>query len=93
MFTLLKTAYCEQVKRLERGGVNTISKEHFTCLYSLIKEKPCTLKNIKASFTVSSLYLLNPDQVLRDMPKPPIELTILKVYKVRVVSYKQDIIL
>lgn len=34
VFSPLKTAYREQVERLERGGVNAIGKEHFTTLYS-----------------------------------------------------------
>jgi len=30
VFAPLKDAYCEQADRLERGGVNTIGKQHFT---------------------------------------------------------------
>jgi hypothetical protein len=33
VFAHLKTAYCNQVERLNRGGVDTIGKEHFTYLY------------------------------------------------------------
>ena len=88
MFAPLKTAYCEQVERLERGGVNTIGKEHFTCLYSPARERAFTPKNIKAGFAASGLFPLNPDRVLRDMPKPPAELTIPKVDEVRVASVK-----
>jgi hypothetical protein len=91
-FAPLKTAYREQVERLERGGVNTIGKEHFTCLYSPAREKAFTPKNIKAGFAASGLYPLNPDRVLKDMPKPPAELTIPKAHEVRVASCKQDII-
>jgi hypothetical protein len=92
VFTPLKTAYRESVKRLERGGVNTIGKEYFTCLYSPVREIAFTLKNIKASFAASGLFLLNLDRVLRDMPKPPAKLTIPKADKVKVASYGQDAI-
>jgi hypothetical protein len=48
VFSPLKAAYREQVERLEWGGVNTISKEHFTSLYSPAREKAFTSKNIIA---------------------------------------------
>jgi hypothetical protein len=74
-FGPLKTAYREQVERLERGGVNAIGKEHFTCLYKPARERAFTAKNIKAGFAASGLFPLNPDRVLRTVPKPPAELT------------------
>ena len=92
VFAPLKTAYREQVERLERGGVNTIGKEHFTSLYYPARGKVFTPKNFKAGFAASDLYPLNPDRVLRDMPNPPAELTIPKGHEVRVASCKQDII-
>ena len=35
----LKAAYREQAERMERGGVNTIGKQHFTYLYRPAREK------------------------------------------------------
>jgi len=93
VFALLKAAYCDQVNRLERGGVNTISKQHFTSLFSPAKERAFTLKNIKAGFATSGLFLFNPDRVLRDMPKPPADLTMPKADEVKVGSCPQDVVL
>lgn len=76
VFAPLKSAYREQVERLERGGVNTIGKEHFTSLYSPARERAFTPKNIKAGFAASGLFPFNPERVLRTMPKPAAELTI-----------------
>jgi hypothetical protein len=84
VFAPLKAAYYKQVKRLERGGVNTIRKEHFTSLYSPAREKAFTSKNIIASFTASSLFLFNLDRVLRSILKPLANLTILKASEVNV---------
>ncbi|KAH4330485.1 hypothetical protein HBH98_256180 [Parastagonospora nodorum] len=76
IFGPLKTAYREQVERLERGGVNAIGKEHFTSLYKPARERAFTPKNIKAGFAASGLFPFNPDRVLRTVPKPPAELTL-----------------
>jgi hypothetical protein len=73
-FGPLKTAYREQVGRLERGGVNTIGKQHFACIYKPDKERAFTSKNIKAGFAASSLFPFNSDRVLKTVPKPPVEL-------------------
>lgn len=70
-FAPLKAAYREEVERLERGGINTIGKEHFTSLLSPARERAFTPKNIKAGFAASGLFPLNPDRVLRHTPKPP----------------------
>ena len=75
-FAPLKTAYREQVERLERGGVNTIGEEHLTSLYKPARERAFTPKNIKAGFAASGLFPFNPDRVLRTVPKPPDELTL-----------------
>jgi hypothetical protein len=72
VFAPLKAAYREQVERLERGGVNTIGKEHFTPLFSPARVKALTAKNIKAGFAASGLFPFNPDRVLNSMPKPAI---------------------
>ncbi|KAF2186614.1 hypothetical protein K469DRAFT_726131 [Zopfia rhizophila CBS 207.26] len=93
VFAPLKAAYHEQVERLERGGVNTISKEHFTSLFSSARKRAFTLKNIKAGFAASGLFPFNPDRVLRDMPKPPAELTISKANEVKVGPCPQDAVL
>ena len=77
--------------RLEQGGVNTIGKEHFTALYSLIRERAFTPKNIKAGFAASGLFPFNPGKVLRSMPAPPAKLAILSADKVKVRSYRQDV--
>ena len=50
VFSPLKTAYREQVERMERGGVNTIGKQHFTYLYSPARQKALTKKNILAGW-------------------------------------------
>ena len=76
VFGPLKAAYRDQVERLERGGVGTIGKEHFTYLYSPARERALTSRNIKAGFKASGLFPFNPDRVLTDMPKPPAELTV-----------------
>jgi hypothetical protein len=76
VFAPLKAAYSDHVDRLEQGGVNTIDKQHFTSLYSPARERAFTPKNIKAGFAASGLFQLNPDRVLRDMPKPVDDLTV-----------------
>lgn len=84
MFGPLKAAYHEQVERLERGDVNTISKEHFTSLYRPARKKAFTLKNIIASFATSGLFPFNLNRVLRSMPKPLANLTIVKANEINV---------
>ncbi|EMR88324.1 hypothetical protein BcDW1_3031 [Botrytis cinerea BcDW1] len=91
VFASLKAAYRDQVDRLERGGVDTIGKEHFTSLYNLAREKAFTPKNIKAGFAASGLFPFNPDRVLRSMPAPPAEPAIPKADEMKVGSYRQDI--
>lgn len=48
VFAPLKAAYCDQVERLERGGIGTIGKQHFTYLYSPARERALTKRNILA---------------------------------------------
>ena len=93
VFALLKVAYHEQVDQLERGGVNIINKQHFTSLFSAAREKAFTLKNIKAGFVVSGLFLFNLDKVFRSMLKPPADLNVLKANEVKVRSCPQDVVL
>jgi len=70
VFGPLKGAYRDQVDRLERGGVGTIGKQHFTYLYSPAKTRALTERNILAGWRASGLYPLNPDKVLNDIPRP-----------------------
>jgi hypothetical protein len=83
--------YRDQVDRLEQGGVNTIGKEHFTSLYSPARKIAFTPKNIKAGFAASSLFLFNPDRVLRSMPAPLAEPAIPRADEVKVGSCRQDV--
>jgi hypothetical protein len=92
VFASLKTAYRDEVDRLERGGVNTIGKQHFTALFSPAREKAFTPKNIKAGFAASGLFPLNPERVLRDMPKPPADLNVSIVDVAEVGACPQDIV-
>jgi hypothetical protein len=70
VFVPLKAAYRDQVERLNRGGVDTISKEHFTYLYKPARDRAMTRRNILAGWAAASLFLFNPERVLRDMPEP-----------------------
>lgn len=90
VFAPLKLAYRERVKPLERGGVDTIGKKHFTSLYSPARETAFTSSNTKAGFAACGLVPFNPDRVLRDVPEPPLEPTIQKVNEVDVGSRLQD---
>ena len=92
VFAPLKAAYRQQVERLEREGVNAIGKEHFTSLFSHARIKAFTLKNIKAGFAASGLFPFNPDRVLRDISKPPAEVTISEIDKAKVKPCSQDIL-
>jgi hypothetical protein len=75
VFAPLKAAYRDQVERLLRGGISTVGKEHFTSLYSPIRERAFTKRNITASWAASGLFPFNLDRVLRHIPKPPAQLT------------------
>lgn len=76
VFAPLKTAYRDQVERLNRGGIDAIGKEHFTYLYAPAREKALTKRNILAGWAATGLFPFNPERVLRNTPKPPPELTI-----------------
>jgi len=77
VFGPLKTAYRDEVERLNRGGVDKVGKEHFTYLYQPARDKAMTKKNIKAAWAATGLFPFNPKRVLRDIPKPPLtELTV-----------------
>jgi hypothetical protein len=70
LFGPLKAAYRNQLDRLEKGGVGTIGKQHFTYLYSPAREAAFTKRNILAGWRASGLYAFNPDRVLAEIPKP-----------------------
>jgi hypothetical protein len=71
--------------------MNTISKKHFTSLYSPARERAFMPKNIKASFTISSLFPFNPDRVLRSMPVPLVKPAMRNANEVKVGACQQDI--
>lgn len=73
MFSPLKAAYRDAVERLECGGVNTIGKQPFTCLYSPARDAAFTKRNIIARRSKGGLFPPNPQRVLKDMEKPPAE--------------------
>lgn len=70
-FAPLKTAYREQVERLNHGGVDTVGKEHFISLYSPARDRALTQRNIRAGWSATGLFPFNPERVLKDVPKPP----------------------
>ena len=91
VFAPLKASYRDQVDRLERGGVNTIGKEHFTALYSPSRQVAFTPKNIKAGYAACGLFPFNPERVLRSMPTPADEQATASVDEVRVGPHLQDV--
>ena len=77
VFAPLKTAYRDEVERIYRGGSDTVGKEHFTSLYMPAMERALTKRNIIAAWAASGLFPFNPEIVLRDIPKPLSERTVL----------------
>jgi hypothetical protein len=73
VFGPLKNAYRDEVDRLERGGVGTIGKQHFTYLYRPARDRAMSEKNVLAGWRASGLYPFNPDKVLTQIPKPVAE--------------------
>jgi hypothetical protein len=70
VFAPLKVAYRDNVERMERGGVNTIGKQHFTSLYSPARAAAFTRRNILAGWSKGGLFPFNPQRVLKDLQKP-----------------------
>ena len=70
VFGPLKAAYRDEIERLERGGVGTIGKSHFTYLYSPARARAFTKKNILSGWSKSGLFPFNPERVLKDIPRP-----------------------
>jgi hypothetical protein len=71
VFSPLKVAYRDNVERMERGGVNTIGKQHFTALYSPAREVSFTRRNVLAGWSKGGLFPFDPQRVLREMERPP----------------------
>ncbi|KAF7671062.1 hypothetical protein GT037_010843 [Alternaria burnsii] len=76
VFAPLKTAYRDQVERLNRGGIHTIAKEHFTYLYAPARGKALTKRNIVAGWAAAGLFPFSPERVLRNTPKLPADLVV-----------------
>ena len=87
----MKAAYRDQVERLYRGGADTVGKEHFTSLYSPARARAFIKRNITTAWAATGLFPFNLDRVLRDTPKPPPEVSVLK--EVTVGSCPQDEVL
>jgi DDE superfamily endonuclease len=78
IFSPLKTAYRDLVKRMYRGGLKRVGKEHFASLYSHAREVAFTPHNISAGWRGSGLVPFNPDRVLSKTPQVPEKSSILK---------------
>jgi len=65
VFAPLKTAYRENVGCVERGGVNTVGKQHFTSLYSTARETAFSKRNILSGWSESGLFVFNPQSAAR----------------------------
>jgi len=70
--------YRDQVEQLYRGGANTVDKEHFTSLYGPARDQMVTSRNIKAGWMKAGLFPFNQNRVLKDIQKPPAQLTVPK---------------
>jgi hypothetical protein len=75
-FAPLKTAYLDKVKRLKRGGIDTVGKERFTYLYSPARDTASTKGYIRANWAATGLYPFNAERVLKDIPRPLVEVVI-----------------
>lgn len=76
VFGPLKAAYRDQVERLERGGVGTVGKEHFTYLYHPARERALTSRNIRSGWAKAGLFPFNPARVVKDLSEDPAELPV-----------------
>jgi hypothetical protein len=70
VFAPLKASYRDQLEQLERGGVGTVGKGHFTYLYHPARVRAFTKKNILSGWSKTGLFPFNPERVLGDIPKP-----------------------
>ncbi|KAM3423207.1 hypothetical protein BST61_g657 [Cercospora zeina] len=78
VFGPLKSAYRDQVERLERGGVGTIGKEHFTSLYSPASKCALTPRNIRAGWSKAGVFPFNATKVIQNIPQPLADVTVQK---------------
>ena len=76
-----------------RANANTVGKDHFTTLYSAAREKAFASYITRAGWGRSGLYPLNTDRVLRDIRKPPAEITISKANDVTVGTCSHEAVL
>jgi hypothetical protein len=90
-FAPLKAAYRDQVERLNRGGVDTVGKEHFTSLYKPAREKALSRRNIMAGWSATGLYPYNPKRVLDSLPKSTANSTATETYSLAVSSSQEEI--
>ncbi|KAF1932603.1 uncharacterized protein M421DRAFT_398980 [Didymella exigua CBS 183.55] len=67
------------VERLNRGGVDTVGKEHFPYLCGSARDRAITKSNIRARWAATGLFLFNPKRVPKGIPKPPAKLVIPRV--------------
>lgn len=70
IFGPLKTAYREQVERLQRGGANAVNKEHFVLLYRRAREIALTARNMRSGWLKAGLFPFSPSRVLADTSAP-----------------------
>ncbi|EUC27267.1 hypothetical protein COCCADRAFT_31210 [Bipolaris zeicola 26-R-13] len=74
-FAPLKSAYREQVERLNQRGVDVVGKEHFTYLYGPARDRALTKRNIGAEWSTTGLFPFDPERVLGDAPRYPVEVS------------------
>jgi hypothetical protein len=65
---------------------DTVKKQHFTYLYSPVRERSLTKRNILAIRRGSGLCPFDPERVLADMPRSPTKPRISNVDELRVES-------
>jgi hypothetical protein len=72
MFAPLKTAYRDEVGKFYRSGADTVDKEeHFTSLYSPVRERASTKQNITAAWAAIGLFPFKAARVLKETPHCP----------------------
>ncbi|KAF4547242.1 Hypothetical protein D9617_51g089060 [Elsinoe fawcettii] len=60
IFATLRSAYRDNVERMERGGVRTIGKQHFTLLFNSARETSFTERNMLQGWSEGGLSPFNP---------------------------------
>ncbi len=73
IFSALKTYYRQEVERLIRGGAGTVQKAHFTQLYDRARIKALKASNIRSGWTNTGLVPFNPEKILKEIPRPPVD--------------------